>query len=288
MTLLFGGVELGGTKCVLAVAKSPIDILHRTIISTGNPQKTLQSIFDFFSGYELDRIGIGTFGPVILDSKSKNYGLLISESKKGWKGINLFKEFSSNSKARINIDTDVNAAAIGEYNYGAGQSCQALIYITIGTGIGGGVLVDGKPYTGNLHLEMGHIQVPNPDNFEGVCRIHGDCWEGLASGPSIEARWGVSPLELPESHQAWEKEAELLASGIVSIIANHSPDRVILGGGVMKQKHLFSMIRSKVSEIWNDFTPLASPSELIVEPGLGSDSGIIGALVLGIGGPAQI
>ena len=213
--------------------------------------------------------------------------MLISESKKGWKGINLFKEFSSNSKARINIDTDVNAAAIGEYNYGAGQSCQALIYITIGTGIGGGVLVDGKSYTGNFHLEMGHIQVPNPDNFEGVCRIHGDCWEGLASGPSIEARWGISPLELPESHQAWEKEAELLASGIVSIIANHSPDRVILGGGVMKQKHLFSMIRSKVGEMWNDHTPLVSPSELIVEPGLGSDSGIVGALVLG-GGPAQI
>ena len=212
MTLLVGGVELGGTKCVLAVAKSPIDILHRTVIPTGNPQKTLQGIFDFFSGYELNRIGIGTFGPVILDSESKNYGLLISESKKGWKGINLFKEFSSNSKAKINIDTDVNAAAIGEYNYGAGRSCQALIYITIGTGIGGGVLVDGKSYTGNFHLEMGHIQVPNPDNFEGVCRIHGDCWEGLASGPSIEARWGVSPLELPESHRAWEKEAELLAS----------------------------------------------------------------------------
>ena len=280
MTLLIGGVELGGTKCVLAVAKSPIDILYRAVIPTGNPQKTLQGIFDFFSGYELNRIGIGTFGPVILDSESKNYGLLISESKKGWKGINLFKEFSSNSKAKINIDTDVNAAAIGEYNYGAGRSCQALIYITIGTGIGGGVLVDGKSYTGNFHLEMGHIQVPNPDNFEGVCRIHGDCWEGLASGPSIEARWGVSPLELPESHQAWEKEAELLASGIVSIIANHSPDRVILGGGVMKQKHLFSMIRSKVGEMWNDYTPLASPSELIVEPGLGVDSGIVGSLII--------
>ena len=288
MTRLFGGAELGGTKCILAVSNNPLDIVRRTEIPTGNPEETLQNIFNFFDNYELNSIGIGTFGPVILDPQSKNYGLLISESKKGWKGINLFKEFSSKFKTRINIDTDVNAAAIGEYNYGAGQSCQALIYITIGTGIGGGVLVDGKPYTGNLHLEMGHIQVPNPDNFEGVCRIHGDCWEGLASGPSIEARWGVSPLELPESHQAWEKEAELLASGIVSIIANHSPDRVILGGGVMKQKHLFSMIRSKVGEMWNDFTPLASPSELIVEPGLGSDSGIIGALVLGIGGPAQI
>ena len=148
--------------------------------------------------------------------------------------------------------------------------------------------MSGKPHTGNFHLEIGHMQVPNPDDFKGICRIHGDCWEGLASGPSIEARWGVIPSELPESHEAWEKEAELLASGIVSIIANHSPDRIILGGGVMKQKHLFSMIRSKVAEIWNDYTPLVSPSELIVEPSLGSDSGITGALVLGIGGPAQI
>ena len=288
MNSLFGGAELGGTKCILAVANNPLDIIGRTEIPTGNPEETLQNIFNFFDNYELNSIGIGTFGPVILNPQSKNYGLLISESKKGWKGINLFKEFSSNFKTRINIDTDVNAAAIGEYNYGAGQSCQALIYITIGTGIGGGVLVGGKPYTGNFHLEMGHMQIPNPDDFRGVCRIHGDCWEGLASGPSIEARWGISPFELPESHQAWEKEAELLASGIVSIIANHSPDRIILGGGVMKHMHLFPMIRSKVIEMWNDYTSLGDVSELIVEPGLGSDSGIVGALVLGIGEPAQI
>ena len=124
------------------------------------------------------------------------------------------------------------------------------------------------------------MQVPNPDNFKGICRIHGDCWEGLASGPSMEARWGVSPSELPESHKAWEKEAEVLASGIVSIIANHSADRIILGGGVMKQKHLFSMIRSKVAKIWNNFTPLAYQSQLIVEPGLGVDSGIVGSLII--------
>ena len=288
MTLFVGGAELGGTKCILAVAESPTAIVKRIEIPTETPEKTLNNIFGFFSNYKLNSIGIGTFGPIIIDRESKDYGLLISESKKGWKGINLFTEFKNNFDITVNIDTDVNAAAIGEYNYGAGQSCHVLIYITIGTGIGGGVLVDGKPYTGNFHLEMGHIRVPNPDNFEGVCRTHGDCWEGLASGPSMEARWGVSPLKLPESHQAWEKEAELLASGIVSIIANHSPDRVILGGGIMKQKHLFSMIRSKVDKMWNNYTPLVSPSELIVEPVLGGDSGITGALVLGIGGPAQI
>ena len=288
MTLLVGGAELGGTKCVLAVAESPTAIVKRIEIPTETPEKTLKNTFDFFSNYKLNSIGIGTFGPIIMDRESKDYGLLISESKKGWKGTNLFTEFKNNFDVMVNIDTDVNAAAIGEYNYGAGKACQTLVYITIGTGIGGGVLVSGKPHTGNFHLEMGHMQVPNPDDFKGICLIHGDCWEGLASGPSIEARWGVIPSELPESHEAWEKEAELLASGIVSIIANHSPDRIILGGGVMKQKHLFSMIRSKVAEIWNDYTPLVSPSELIVEPSLGSDSGITGALVLGIGGPAQI
>ena len=288
MTLLVGGAELGGTKCVLAVAESPTAIVKRIEIPTETPEKTLKNTFDFFSNYKLNSIGIGTFGPIIIDRESNDYGLLISESKKGWKGTNLFTEFKNNFDVMVNIDTDVNAAAIGEYNYGAGKACQTLVYITIGTGIGGGVLVSGKPHTGNFHLEMGHMQVPNPDDFKGICRIHGDCWEGLASGPSIEARWGVIPSELPESHEAWEKEAELLASGIVSIIANHSPDRIILGGGVMKQKHLFSMIRSKVAEIWNDYTPLVSPSELIVEPSLGSDSGITGALVLGIGGPAQI
>ena len=288
MTLLVGGAELGGTKCVLAVAESPTAIVKRIEIPTETPEKTLKNTFDFFSNYKLNSIGIGTFGPIIMDRESKDYGLLISESKKGWRGTNLFTEFKNNFDVMVNIDTDVNAAAIGEYNYGAGKACQTLVYITIGTGIGGGVLVSGKPHTGNFHLEMGHMQVPNPDDFKGICRIHGDCWEGLASGPSIEARWGVIPSKLPESHEAWEKEAELLASGIVSIIANHSPDRIILGGGVMKQKHLFSMIRSKVAEIWNDYTPLVSPSELIVEPSLGSDSGITGALVLGIGGPAQI
>ncbi len=280
MIKLFGGAELGGTKCILAVAENPNSIIKRIELPTETPEKTLKNIFDFFKNYDLKSIGIGTFGPIVLDSESDDYGLLISESKKGWKGTNLFAEFKSNLSSMIRIDTDVNAAAIGEYNYGAGRGTQTLVYITIGTGIGGGVLINGKPQTGNFHLEMGHMPVPNPDNFRGICRIHGDCWEGLASGPSIEARWGISPSEIPESHEAWEKEAELLAEGIVSIIANHSPDRIILGGGVMKQKHIFPVIRNKISLMWNSYTPLGSLSKLIAEPELGSDSGIIGSIVI--------
>jgi fructokinase len=285
MTDLLGGVELGGTKCILAVAENPTTIVKRIEIPTETPRKTLKNICDFFGNYKLNSIGIGTFGPIILDKKSRDYGLLISESKKGWKGTNLFTEFKSNFDVMVNIDTDVNAAAIGEYNYGAGRACSTLVYITIGTGIGGGVLINGKPHTGSFHLEMGHMQVPNPDNFQGICRIHGDCWEGIASGPSIEVRWRVPSSEIPESHEAWKKEAELLASGILSIIANHSPDRIILGGGVMKQKHLYQKIHSKINELWNGFTPLGIISDLIVEPELGSDSGIIGALILGQSDP---
>ena len=285
MTDLFGGAELGGTKCILAVAENPTNTIKRIEIPTETPRKTLKNFFDFFSNYKLNGIGIGTFGPIILDRQSRDYGLLISDSKKGWKGTNMFAEFKSNFDVMVNIDTDVNAAAIGEYNYGAGKGCPTLVYVTIGTGIGGGVLLNGKPHTGNFHLEMGHIQVPNSDNFEGTCRIHGDCWEGIASGPSIEARWGVPSSEIPESHEAWKKEAELLASGILSIIANYSPDRIILGGGVMKQKHLYQKIHSKINELWNGFTPLGIISDLIVEPELGSDSGIIGALILGQSDP---
>ena len=288
MTPFVGGAELGGTKCVLAVARSPSEILHRTVIPTEDPRRTLDSIFAFFNDYELGNIGIGTFGPVVLDSGSNDYGLLISESKEGWKGINIYDEFSSNLRGRIVIDTDVNVAAIGEYSYGTGRGCSTLVYVTVGTGIGGGLLLDGKTHTGNFHLEVGHMRIPNPDNFEGICQIHGSCWEGLACGPAISERWGAAVSDLSESHPAWDKEAELLAYGVVSIIANYSPNKIILGGGVMKQKHLYPKIRSNIIELWNDYVPLGDLSEMIVEPGLGSDSGIVGALVLGCGGPAQI
>jgi len=285
---VIGGIELGGTKCILAVGNNPIEIFERKVILTGESKSTLKTIFSFFNNFDISSLGIGTFGPIILDTTSKDYGLLVSESKKGWRGVNIFTEFSENIKAKIIIDTDVNVGAIGEYHYGAGDKFKNIVYVTIGTGIGGGVLVSGRPYIGNFHLEMGHIRIPNQDNISGVCKIHGDCWEGLASGPAIENRWNLNSSEIPEHHVAWDKEAELIAYGLVSIIANHSPDKIILGGGVMKQTHLYSKIRFYVRRLWNDYTPLVNLSELICEPGLGQDSGIIGSLYLADGGPAQI
>ena len=285
---MIGGVELGGTKCVLAVAKNPTEIIEREIISTDRPEVTLPKIFKFFNNFDIECLGVGAFGPINLDTQSKEYGLLVSESKKDWKGINIFSEFSNNTSTEINIDTDVNAAAIGEYFHGSGKNCHNLVYVTIGTGIGVGVLVNGKSYTGNFHLEAGHIPIPNPDQIVGVCKIHGECWEGLASGPALERRWNMPGSEIPESHIAWEKESQLIAYGIISIVANHSPDKIIIGGGVMKQSHLYSKIRFHFKSIWNNYTPLVDLTDLISKPGLGSDSGIIGSLILADGGPAQI
>ena len=276
---MIGGIELGGTKCVVAVANNPLDIVEKKVISTRDPSSTISEIVSFFTNFQISGLGVGSFGPLILNSDSTEYGLLVAESKKGWKGINVIKALSI-INSNLVIDTDVNTAAIGEYRYGAGQNSETLVYVTVGTGIGVGVLLGGKPHVGNFHLEIGHMLIPNSDDFPGVCEIHGNCWEGLASGPSIESNWGITASELSNSHEAWEKEADLLAKGLVNIISNHSPDKIIMGGGVMSQKHLFPMIRSNIEKLWNNYTPLVLLSDLISEPGLGVDSGIVGALSL--------
>ena len=276
---MFGGIELGGTKCILAVAESPTNIISKKTISTGHPEDTFSEIYSFFSDYSIKKLGVGSFGPIILNSKSKNFGTIVAESKDFWKGVNIFHSLAKIC-ATISIDTDVNAAAIGEYNYGIGAKCQTLAYVTVGTGIGVGILLDGRPYRGNFHLEAGHMKIPNKESYTGVCKLHGDCWEGLASGPSMKARWGVDPAELPENHEAWNIEAELLSLGLINIISNHSPDKIILGGGVMSQKHLLPMIRNNIIKFWNNFTPLGNLSDLITKPVLGKDSGIIGSLSL--------
>ena len=276
---MIGGIELGGTKCVLAVAESPDNILIKKIIATKDPNSTFSEIITFFKDYEIESLGIGSFGPIVLDSKSKDYGIIVAESKEGWNGVNVVENLSTIS-SKIILDTDVNAAAYGEYNYGSGRKCKTLVYVTIGTGIGAGILLKGKSHIGNFHLEIGHMQIPNLDNSKGVCRSHGNCWEGLASGPAMKSRWNIEASKLGKRHEAWEKEAELIAFGLVNIISNHSPDKIILGGGVMKQKHLLPMIRKNVEVLWNNYIPLESVSNLIVEPGLDLDSGIIGSLEL--------
>tara|TARA_B100000686_G_scaffold137529_1_gene144768 strand:- start:216 stop:1052 length:837 start_codon:yes stop_codon:yes gene_type:complete len=276
---VIGGIELGGTKCIVAVANNPLDIIEKKVIPTRDPKSTISDIVSFFNNFKISSLGVGSFGPLVINSESDDYGLLVAESKKGWKGVNIVEELS-NINSNIILDTDVNAAALGEYRYGAGKLSETLVYVTVGTGIGVGILLDGRPHIGNFHLEIGHMLIPNSDNFKGVCEIHDNCWEGLASGPSMQTRWGIEASKLSESHEAWVKEADLLAIGLVNIISNHSPDKIILGGGVMNQKHLFPILRLKVKEIWNSYTPLDSLSQLISEPGLEDNSGIVGSLSL--------
>ena len=276
---MFGGIELGGTKCILAVGESPSKIISKKTITTSYPENTFSEIHSFFREFSIKKLGVGSFGPVILNPESENFGIIVSESKDFWKGVNVYQSLK-NICETISIDTDVNAAAIGEYNYGLGAKCQALAYVTVGTGIGVGFLLDGKPYRGNFHLEAGHMRIPNKENYSGVCKLHGDCWEGLASGPSMKARWGVDPEKLPENHEAWAIEAELLSLGLINLISNYSPDKIILGGGVMSQKHLLPIVRNNIGKFWNDFTPLGNLSDLITKPALGKDSGIVGSLSL--------
>ena len=278
---MIGGIELGGTKCVVAVANNPLDIVEKKVILTRDPISTISEIVSFFSNYQISKLGVGSFGPLVINSDSADYGRLVAESKRGWKGINLVTELSMIG-AHIIIDTDVNVAALGEYKYGVGKSAKTFVYVTVGTGIGVGVLIEGKPHVGDFHLEIGHMFIPDKDNFEGVCRIHGNCWEGLASGPAMQSRWGMEARALSLEHEAWEKEAQFLAFGIINIISNHSPDKIVLGGGVMNQKHLFEKVRLNVKKIWNGYTPLGPLSDLILEPALGSDSGIVGSLSLAL------
>ena len=276
---MFGGIELGGTKCTLAVGESANKIISKKIINTADPENTFSEIYSFFINFPLKKLGVGSFGPIVLNPDSQKFGTIVAESKNGWKGVNVVN-YLEKICSDISIDTDVNAAAIGEYKYGLGDKYQTLVYVTVGTGIGVGVLLDGMPHKGNFHLEAGHMKIPNTSNYSGVCKLHGDCWEGLASGPSMKARWGFDPQELPKNHEAWAIEAELLSLGLINIISTFSPEKIIMGGGVMLQEHLLSMIRSNIAILWNNFTPLGDISDLITKPVLGKDSGIIGALSL--------
>lgn len=269
---MIGGVELGGTKCIAAVAEKPNSIIDSIQIPTSSPDETLSNLSDFFAGHEIKGLGIATFGPVCLDVTSEQYGTILSDTKTDWLGANVVSIFNKQHAVPISLDTDVNASAIAEFKYGSGKKVNTLVYLTVGTGIGGGAIVNGSPLHGILHPEMGHILIDG--ETEGVCRIHNNCLEGLASGPAIEKRWKIPPQDLPVNHKAWELEAKYLSRGISSIIYLLAPEMIVMGGGVMKQVQLFEMIKLKTAQILNCFVPLPQ----IVPPKLGDYSGVTGAL----------
>ena len=254
-----GGIEGGGTKFNLVLVEAadrtpevkPV-IVDAEQVATTTPTETLNKVINFFKrqiDYELAAIGMACFGPLNLNPHSTGYGQITKTSKPGWSYFPVLSELRQAIQIPIFMETDVNGAALGEHLWGAGQDISNLLYLTVGTGIGGGVLVDGKPLHGLTHPEMGHIRIPHNferDPFTGDCPIHGDCLEGLASGRAVGARWEAAAVTLPPEHPAWKLEAEYIGTALANYALTLSPQRIILGGGVMKQTTLYNMVRTEV------------------------------------------
>jgi fructokinase len=293
MAAVYGGIEAGGTKFVCAVGTGPGDVREEIRFPTGQPKETLEKAIEFFIEQEqkygkLAGIGIAAFGPVDLKRDSSFYGFITSTPKPGWANTDIVGIVKKAVQVPIGFDTDVNGAAIGEWRWGAAQGLDTFVYLTIGTGIGGGGMVNGRLIHGMLHPEMGHILIPHDrhlDPFPGSCPYHGDCLEGLATGPAIEKRWGRRGENLALDHPAWELEAHYIALALCNYILTFSPQRIILGGGVMAQQQLFPLICKKVQKFLNGYicTPeiLDQIDSMIVPPGLGSRAGVLGAIALG-------
>ncbi len=270
--MIWGGIEAGGTKFVCAVATEDGRILDRTQFSTESPVPTVTRAIDFFKGRrDLAGVGIGSFGPVDLRE-----GRITSTPKPGWRNFALAAPVREKLGVPVTFETDVNTAAMGEWKWGAARGLDTFLYLTIGTGIGGGAMAGGRLVHGLHHPEMGHIRVPHDGSFAGVCPFHGDCLEGLACGKALEIRCGRHAEELSPDDPVWEEEARLLAYGLVNWICTLSPQLIIMGGGVMKQAGLFPLVRKKVAALMNDYVP--SPE--IVAPALGDDAGVLGAVAL--------
>ena len=289
---LFGGIEGGGTKFVCAISDGSGKVLSEVRFPTTTPQETLQKSIAFFQQQEtelgkLAAIGIAMFGPIDPQPGSPTYGHILETPKPGWSNTDVVSAIRSAFDLPVGFDTDVNGAALGEWRWGAAQGLDPVVYLTVGTGIGGGGLVNGRLLHGLLHPEMGHIPVPhdrNADPYPGLCPFHGDCLEGLASGPAIEGRWRQLAQNLPPEHPAWDLEAHYLALALVDYICILSPEVIVLGGGVMEQAHLFPRIQRQVQEVLNGYLRPAKImrdiSSYIVPAGLGNRAGISGALAL--------
>ncbi len=286
---MFGAIEAGGTKFVCAVGSGPRD-LAVTQIPTTSPQETTSKAIAFLrerSSRKLDAVGIGSFGPIDLHPQSASFGHITSTPKAGWQNYDLAGAVRAALGVPVGFDTDVNAAALGEARWGAAQSLSDFVYLTVGTGIGGGAMVNGRVLHGMVHAEMGHVRIPHDpqrDPYAGCCPYHGDCLEGLASGPAIEQRWGKPAAELPRDHAAWELEAHYLALGLMNYVCTLSPKRLVVGGGVMQQDWLFPMIRAELARLLNGYVRAPELAEdleqYVVPPRLGNRAGIAGALVL--------
>lgn len=286
-----GGIEAGGTKFVCIAASNPRHIVGQARIPTTTPEETLEAVIGFFkplvSSGQIRSIGIGSFGPLDTDPASHTRGQITATPKPGWSNTDIRGVIERALHIRVSIDTDVNAAALGEYRWGASRGCDPSLYLTIGTGIGGGCIINGKPHNGLLNPEMGHLHIPHDilrDPFRGSCPFHVDCLEGLASGTAIHARFQVAGETLPDDHPFWDVEAVYIASALVNYILILSPKKIVIGGGVMARTFLFPMIRRKVQDLLRGYVShpkiLTDIDTYILPPALGGLSGSLGAVAL--------
>lgn len=283
---MLAGIEAGGTKMVCAVSDAELNLKGSAVFPTTTPQETIAEMINYFRKFDIDAVGIGSFGPLDLNPKSPTYGNITKTPKTGWSDFDFVGVFKKAFGVPVGFDTDVNAAILGEVYKGAVYGCNNAIYITIGTGVGVGVYCNGGLVHGLVHPEAGHILLNRhpEDSFEGSCPFHKNCVEGMASGPAIEKRWGKSPKLLIENDKVWELEAYYIAQAVASYILTYSPEKVILWGGVMHQDKLFDMVRSNVKEILNGYVHSemidSKIDQYIVKPALGEKPGITGALCL--------
>ena len=286
--MVYGGIETGGTKWECAIGTGPEDVRATATIPTTTPEETIGRAVAFLEREgPVAAVGIGSFGPVDQKLTSPTWGHITTTPKPGWAHTDVGQEIRRRLSVPVAFDTDVNAAALGEHRWGAAQGLDTFCYITIGTGIGGGGMARGKLLHGLVHPEFGHMRIPHDlevDPFPGVCPYHRDCWEGLASGRAIEARWGLPPEELADDDAVWELEARYLALGVVCVICVLSPELIILGGGVMSQPGLQPLIHREVIRLMNGYMDVTAAGDgiagYITSPALAPRSGVLGAIAL--------
>lgn len=286
--MLFGGIEAGGTKMVCAVGNENGELIDRISIPTEDREITIPALLRYFRQYKIQSLGIGCFGPVDLNRKSETYGYITKTPKIGWEHFDVVGTFKRELGIPVGFDTDVNAAILGEVTWGAAKGLKNAIYVTIGTGIGVGVYMNGGLVHGLVHPEAGHILLSRHgnDRYHGKCPFHTNCFEGLAAGPAIEGRFGKKGFELTQRDDVWELEAYYIAQALTNYILTYSPEKIILWGGVMHQELLFDLVRTKTKEFLNGYVQsdmiLNNIEEYIVAPGLSDDPGIKGAIKLAI------
>lgn len=282
---MFGALEAGGTKMVCAIGDEFGKIQEQVSIKTTTPEETIPEILQWFKAHPVEALGIASFGPIDLNRNSKTYGYITTTPKLAWANFDLVGTVKRELHVPIGFDTDVNGSLLGEVTYGQAKGLKDAIYLTIGTGIGGGVMTNGKLLHGMLHPELGHMpMVVHPkDTYKGHCPFHGTCLEGMAAGPAIEERWGKKGSELADRQEVWELEAYYIGQALTTLILTLSPEMIILGGGVMHQQQLFPEIRAQVSSMLNGYLNTRQLNDMehyIVPASLHDDQGIMGCLKL--------